>query len=261
MSTNTPATTTVRGSVEKAGTADPKRALVALVDEFRPTISALLTGTGQSLEAFGAGLINSYRAVPELWACSPVTVLGASLKCAQLGLVPNDGRSLAWILPYAGKASFQMGYRGYMELTRRAVPGSRFDGRPVYPNDEIDVQFGRPEPLIHRPAVLLGKPRGGEATAWYVRVMYPDGTENISLLDREEVERHRSFSKQPNGQMWTKSYDQAALKSCTIDLKRFLPESTQMAVALDGDDNVHDVREMEPIDVIDHPSGELGTGE
>jgi recombinational DNA repair protein RecT len=78
-----------------------------------------------------------------------------------------------------------------------------------------------------------------------VRVTYPDGREQIHALDRDAVEYHRSFSKQPDGDMWSKSYDAAALKSVVLDMKRWLPNSRQLSEAIAADDQVYDVREMD----------------
>ena len=223
----------------------PQQAIKHGLDRYRPVIGKLLAGTGITEETFIAQIANACRSVPELWRCEPESVLGAALKCAQLGLAPNDARNLAWILPYGGKAQFQMGYGGVMELARRAVPGLRFDGRAVYPNDDFDVDYGKAEPLTHRPAVVKGLDRGGDAYAWYVRAVFPDGQVQVHVLDREGVEYHRSFSKQKGGKMWSDSYDAAALKSVVTDMKRWLPSSTQMAAGFAADEQVVDVRTIE----------------
>lgn len=220
------------------------------IDEYAPVIDKLLHGTGVSMETFKAQLANAYRAQPKLWNCTPETVLGASLKAAQLGLAPNDARNLCWIIPYGTEAQFQLGYGGAMELARRAAPGLRFDGHAVHPNDDFDLDYGRPQPLMHRPAVAKQMGRGGEAYAWYVRATYPDGSMQIHAIDREQVEYHRSFSKQPKGEMWTKSYDAAALKSCVLDMRRWLPSSPQLVAAVVADEQTFDVRKPDDIEVI-----------
>jgi len=220
----------------------PQAAIRDKLDQYRPVITKLLAGTGISEETFVAQVANALRAVPELWNCQPESVLGAALRCAQLGLAPNDARNLAWILPYNRQAQFQLGYGGVMELARRAVPGLRFDGHAVYPNDEFDLDYGKAEPLTHRPAVAMKLDRGGEAFAWYVRATFPDGSVQVQVLDREGVEYHRKFSKQPKGKMWTESYDAAALKSCVTEMKRWLPSSAQLVAGFASDDRVVDVR-------------------
>ena len=221
----------------------PAQAVQHIIDRYMPVIRKLLIGTGLNDDQFKAQLANAYRANPQLWTCTPTSVLGASLRCAQLGLAPNDVRNLAWIIPYKNRsgvleANFQLGYGGVTELAMRAVPGLKFQGRPVYPNDEFDVDFGRERPMRHKPHYSLGRDRGGEPFVWYVLARYPDGDEMLHALDRAGVEYHRSFSKQPDGQMWTNSYDAAALKSVVLDMKRWLPASVQLATAIASDDEV-----------------------
>lgn len=257
------------GSIQKAteqavARPTPQAAIKGAIDSYRPVIAKLLTGTGINEETFVAQIANACRANPDLWKCEPATVLGAALKAAQLGLAPNDARNLAWIIPYGRQAQFQLGYGGIMELARRAVPGLVFDGRPVFPNDEFDVDYGSPQPLKHRPALVRGMDRGGEAYAWYVRAVYPDGTIQIHMLDREGVEYHRSFSKVKNAGMWRDNYDAAALKSVVHDMKRWLPSSAQLVAAFASDEQVIRPDEVEEVGTIDHdpqPDVEVEQGE
>jgi recombination protein RecT len=240
---------------QRAAQVTPAQAIKQSLDRYRPVFAKLLEPTGISEATFAAQIANACRAIPALWTCTPESVLGSALRCAQLGLAPNDPRNLAWIIPYKGEATFQIGYGGVMELARRAVPGLRFDGRPVYPNDEFDLDFGRTPPLIHRPAIVRQLPRGGDAFAWYVRATWPDGAEQVHVLDREGVEYHRKFSKQRDGKMWSESYDAAALKSTVADMKRWLPSSAQLVAALASDEQVLDVREatdVEDVGPIEH---------
>jgi len=235
----------------------PQQAIKQQMDRYKPVILRLLEGTGINVDTFVAQVANAVRATPGLINCQPETVLGGALKAAQLGLAPNDARNLCWILPYGGKAQFQLGYGGVMELARRAVPGLLFDGRAVYPNDDFDLDFGKADPLTHRPAVVKKLDRGGDAYAWYVRAKFPDGQVHVHVIDLEQAEYHRSFSKQPQGLMWTKSYDAAALKSCVLDMRRWLPGSPQLVAALSSDERVVDVRtiddeDIEEIEIVDN---------
>ncbi len=242
--------TTVRGAVaqrEEQATPTPTELLRRSLEQWRPVIENLLPAH-ITVERFVATVGNACRAVPELLGCEQATVVGAALKAAQLGLEPNDARNLCWILPYRIKdksghyhnqAQWQLGYGGVIELCRRAIPGAHFDGRAVYPNDDFAIDYGRTtQPLRHRPAVSNGRPRGGDAVAWYVLITWPDRQQTVHVLDREGVEYHRKFSKQPDGLMWTKSYDAAALKSVVLEMRRWLPQSPELTDAFTADDKI-----------------------
>jgi recombination protein RecT len=221
---------------------------------YRPVFVKLLADTGISEETFMAQIAQACRDTPKLTDCDVGTILGAGLRCAQLGLTPNDPRNLAWIIPRGGKAGFQLGYGGIMELARRAVPGLRFDGRPVYPNDEFELDYGKAEPLTHRPASSKQQGRGGDAYLWYVRAVFPNGQVQVHALDREGVEYHRSFAQTSSGgssiNMWRDAYDAAALKSVVIDMKRWLPASPQLAAAIAHDDEIVHIEDIQPVENI-----------
>jgi recombination protein RecT len=252
-----PATTT-----QAPAQVSPRDAIIQKFNQHKATIRKLLARTDIGEETFVAQIANAMRVTPKLWECQPETTLGAALRCAQLAMPPNDGNNLCWIIPYGHNATFQLGYGGVLELARRANPGIVFDGHAVYPGDEFDLDLGKAEPLTYRPAFARrdsqGRRRGRtsrEAYAWWVRARYPDGRIHVHALDRDQVEYHRSFSKQPNGEMWTKSYDAAALKSVVLDMKRWLPLTPQLALAQAADGTVVDVRDLDP-DQPELPAGE-----
>jgi phage RecT family recombinase len=147
-----------------------QRTIVQLLRTYEPVVDKLLTGTGQTRETFMAQIANAMRVQPKLWECDPATVLGAALRCAQLGMAPNDGTNRAWIIPRKGEATFQLGYGGVLELARRAAPGLEFDGRPVYPNDDFELEYGndhfRHVPWFARKDVRHTE-AGGDAFLWY----------------------------------------------------------------------------------------------
>jgi len=235
--------------------ADPAATVAAVIKRYEPVIERLLAGTSTSAETFTTWVANACRATPKLWSCEPETVLGAALRAAQLAMAPNDGNNLCWIIPYGRVATFQLGYGGVMELARRAAPGLTFEGRAVYPGDMFDLVYrGTETEIKHRPAAARRppKPRGGQAVLWYVVATYPDGRTLVHTLDREQVEYHRSFSKQPDGEMWSKSYDAAALKSVVLDMRRWLPATRSLAEAAEADGQIHDVRDMDDAGEIVH---------
>lgn len=255
--TSSPIQTAVETRERKPAEMSSAQAIKSQLSQYNSIISGLLP-KHITVERFAATIGNACRTTPELLACDPITVVAAALKCAQLGLEPNDTRNLAWILPYGGKASFQLGYGGVLELARRAFPGTKFNGSEVYPNDVFDVDLGASEPLRHKPAMSLQLTRGGEAYAWYVQARFPDGVVTVQVLDKEKVEYHRGFSKQKNGKLWTESYDAAALKSCVMEAKRWWPQSSEFANAMSTDNAV---LTLDDSAIVDTTTGEIGTGE
>jgi recombination protein RecT len=241
---------------ERAPATTNKQKIKQELQTYRQNFRSLLERTDVSEVEFAAMVTNAVRDTKGLVNCAPTTIIGAALRCAQLGLAPNDGRNLAWIIPRGQQASFQLGYGGVMELARRAVPGIKFEGRAVYEADEFSIDYGSERPLTHKPSYATSK---GQAYAWYVLVTFPDGSQQVHHLDREGVEYHRAASQMKNSGMWRDNYDAAALKSVVMDMKRWLPSevwSPQLQSAVASDGATFDVREMED-DVIEVESDEV----
>lgn len=243
-----------RTDIERAPDVHPMVALKHKLDTYEPIIADLLPA-GQTVARFKITVANAVRKNPDLQKCTADSIVGAALRAAQLGLEPNDGRNLCHFVPYGRDCTWQLGYGGVLELLRRAIPGVQVEGRAVYPNDEFDISFDEGT-ITHRPHVVAnpGAGRGGDAYYWYVRLRFPDGTTHVHGLDREGVDYHRSFSKQSNGQMWSKSYDAAALKSVVLDMRRWLPQSVDLALAAASDDEVINIGDITPRDPF---AGEL----
>ena len=48
---------------------------------------------------------------PKLLECSQDSIINAFMKCAELNIFPSSVSGEAYILPYKGKAQFQLGYQ------------------------------------------------------------------------------------------------------------------------------------------------------
>lgn len=235
-------------------TVSPQKAVKAQLENYRPVIAALLPAH-ISEHHFIATVANACRKTPALFNCDPSTILAGALRAAQLGLELNDERNLCYLIPRGNKATWQLGYGGVMELARRATPGLRFNGDIVHANDEFEEISGS-EPKLHHRKALVDR---GDPIAWYVVAFFPDGSKQWVVLDRDRVEYHRKFSSQPQGKLWTESYDAAALKSCVHELKRWLPSSPELAIAQASDERVITMAEMAAeVDEGDLPALEAG---
>ena len=175
--------------------------------------------------------MTAVQKTPKLLECRPVSLVGAIIQCAQLGLEPNDGTGRAWLIPYGTEVQFIPGYRGLVDLTRRSGEIKRFDARAVYSNDTFSFQFGLNPDLTHIPAA---KDRG-ELTHVYAVAEFKDGGTQFDVMTREDVEKVRSRSKSGKSGPWVTDYEEMAKKTVTRRICKMLPVSpeTQIAVTLD----------------------------
>lgn len=250
----------VRDAVERQSNTParvtPYQAIKQKVEEYTPVIMRALPRQMRDdagVEHFLSTLLTAVRNEPKLMKCEPASVIAAAVKAAQLGLEPNDGRGLCCIIPYGNQAQYQTMYKGAIELARRSGLVGRVVARVVHEGDTFE-QWDDEDGVHFKYRKAVGD--AGPAVLWFAAAWEPSGGPlmDIAVLDREKVEYHRAFSKMPNGQMWSKSYDAAALKSAVWELLRLLPQSVNLASALEADERTYrmgdtDAPDPEPLDV------------
>src|SRR5262245_19004643 len=153
---------------------------VARNDEQARTVGTLRDAVKRSERQFALALpghvdagrflrasLTALNTVPKLNECTEQSVLAGLMQAAQLGLEVSDVRGQAYLIPRwdskdrVNKASFQLGYRGMIDLAARA--GITVDWDVIHDNDAYEFERGTNARLVHRPT--LGDP--GRPVAYY----------------------------------------------------------------------------------------------
>lgn len=95
-----------------------------------------LLGDPAKREKFSATLIN-VALDSALATCSPESIVKSGLQAAELDLSLNKNMGLAYIVRYKKDAEFQIGYKGWQLLAKRA--GIRLNVTPIYDCDEFEI--------------------------------------------------------------------------------------------------------------------------
>lgn len=95
-----------------------------------------LLGAPAKREKFSATLIN-VALDGALATCSPESIVKSGLQAAELDLSLNKNMGLAYIVRYKKDAEFQIGYKGWQLLAKRA--GIRLNVTPIYDCDEFEI--------------------------------------------------------------------------------------------------------------------------
>lgn len=182
------------------------------------------------------------RTTPGLIECTPNSVLGGLMTCAQLGLRPGV-LGQAWLVPFydsrskTKRATLIIGYTGLIELAHRSGRIASLIARTVYENDTFDVDYGLDDRLIHKPAqngVERGKP-----THYYCIVKFTTGGHAFLVMTHTEMLAYRDrFAMSPNKGPWHDNFEAMAHKTMVRQLARWMPKSTELAVALQVDEGV-----------------------
>lgn len=178
------------------------------------------------------------RQTPQLADCEPATVFGALMTCAQLGLRPGV-LGHAWLLPFRNKGALQaqlvVGYQGMVELAHRSGQIKSLIARTVYANDTFDVDYGLEDKLVHKPSMRGDK---GKAIAYYAVAKFNTGGHAFYVMSHDEMLAYKAKNTKAKFGPWVDHFEQMAHKTCVRQLAKWMPKSTEMAVAVDADEKV-----------------------
>jgi recombination protein RecT len=183
---------------------------------------------------------------PDLLKCSPVSILLGVTQAAELGLELAGPLGQAWLIPrYDWKikglqASFQVGYKGYIQLAFRSQQIKRFTPRIVYAEDFFERAYGSDEKIVHVPPPA-GAERG-EPVHYYAMIEYLNGGKDFHDMSKSQVLAHRMrYSPPPadreDKSAWATSFDAMALKTCCGFIGRRSPIAVEFhrAASIDGE--------------------------
>ena len=174
--------------------------------------------------------LTEVRRNPKLGDCTSMSVLGALMQAAQLGLEPGPlGHS--YLVPYGRECQFQVGYTGLIELARRSGLIETIVAREVREGDDFEYAYGDNEHIHHVPA-LRGR---GDIIAVYATARFTSGARISAVMSVEDVEPVRARSKAARGGPWVTDWAAMAKKTAVKQLRPWLPLSPELADAFAAD--------------------------
>lgn len=209
-----------------------------------PTIQNRFTEVlGKKAKPFMSALLNIYNGNEQLQRCDPKSIIGAAGLAAttDLSLTPSLGQ--AYIVPFKGKATFQIGARGLVQLAHRTGKYAALHAGAVR-----EGEIARFNPLTGDPE--RGEKISDNVVGYIAYMRLVNGFEKYLYMSVEELEQHAlkysmsyGYDKKNNRKSspWTTNFD--AMASKTV-LKRLLNAwgvlSTEMAEVIQGDQSVVD---------------------
>jgi recombination protein RecT len=169
---------------------------------------------------------------PALATCTPQSFIGAMLTAAQLGLEPNTPLGQAYLIPYGSNCSFQLGYRGLIELAHRSGDIKSIEAHVVYANDDFDFEFGLDPKLKHKPA----KGNRGDVTWVYAVYHTKDEGYGFEVMSVDDINRHRAKYSKAKNSPWDTAWDEMAKKTVIKRVLKYAPLKTEFARAVAADE-------------------------
>lgn len=171
---------------------------------------------------------------PALLNCTPESVYLAVSQSAQLGLEPGGVLGGAYLVPYKNTCQLIVGYRGLIDLARRSGQIASIEAHVVRDGDEFALEFGLTPKLMHRPRLDGGAP--GPMKFAYAIARLRDGSTQYEVMTKAEIDAIRARSRSSTSGPWVSDYDEMARKTVLRRLCKYLPLSTELASALDGEE-------------------------
>lgn len=181
-----------------------------------------------------------------------VSIFQAAAMAAALDLPINQNLGFAYIVPYGGKAQFQIGWKGFIQLAQRSGQFKSINATPIYKGQLLGEN-----PLTGEYTFDFTVAKSGDAVGYAAYFRLLNGFEKIVYMSREEIIAHATKFSQTYKKgfgVWKDNFDAMALKTVTkLMLNKYAPLSTDMQTAVKADQAVINDAEDADFEYIDNP--------
>jgi recombination protein RecT len=227
----------------------PKLLIKAEIERYRGAIAKSLPKSYEDgADRFVRSVLNTVMTdrKGDLIKCQPITIVGAALHAAQLGLEVGPLQE-AYLVPYGNVCQLIVGYKGLIKLAY--IGGWETDAETVREGDHFAYQYGTSGFLDHRPT--HGDARG-KSIEWWSMTNRADGhgRPKFRVVDREYVDKRKA----KGGPTYKDWYDEMAIKTAVRAVMKTVPLSAKaeaMVLALNTDGIVRQELDAAPQDFGD----------
>ncbi len=180
-------------------------------------------------EKFQRVVMTVVQQSPDLLNADRRSLLGACIKCASDGLVP-DGREAA-IVVFKGRPQYMPMVAGLLKRARNSGDIASVTAQVVYERDRFVWRPSDEQPIEHEVASLAedrGKPIGA-----YAMARLRDGSVVCEVLPMAEIEKIRNVSRAKDSGPWVQWKEEMMRKSAFRRLAKWLPMDAEDAERLD----------------------------
>ncbi len=215
--------------------------LRAVFDQALPQIKNALPATmKRNAERMARCAVTEFQRNEQLAKCTGLSILSCAIQAAQLGLEIGGPTGQCYMVPYGGKATFQIGYRGMITLAFRTGEVANIFAAVVREKDRFRMLRGTSPGIDHEPATG----DAGKVIGVYAVLVYKTGQINYEYMSRDEVEHHRQRYSKQSGQNspWASAWNEMAKKTAVRKLLKYAPLSVDFPNEItDPDDDTTQV--------------------
>lgn len=205
-----------------------------------PQFKMLLNGDQEKAERAFRIAVTEYNKSPYLKQCDQTSFWGSIINAVQMNLEPGP-LGHAYLVPYKGVVSLQIGYKGLLELVSRSGKVDSVYAYPVYASDKFKFTLGANPGLMHEPD-LHCEPSDNDIIAFYAVAHIKDSVlPRIEVMTKKQVDaiRKRSAASGSGKQSpWDTDYAEMGKKTILKRLCKTLPLSVEIQSAIGKDETV-----------------------
>lgn len=188
---------------------------------------------GKKSAGFISSIISAAAGNKYLAECEPVSIVRAAAIAAVLDLPINPNLGLAWLIPYDGVCTFQMGWKGFVQLAQRSGQYKTMNAAVV-----LEGQI-KSRNTFTGSFELQEESTSQKVVGFIFYFQLLNGFEKYDYMSLAEVEAHaQQFSQSYRRKKgpWVEFFDAMALKTVTKRcLSKWGPLSIEMQHAIKFD--------------------------
>ncbi len=202
---------------------------------------------------FMASIVNLVNNDSYLQKCKPVSVIRACVMAATMDLPVDKNLGYAWIIPYKDTATFQIGYKGYIQLALRSGQYKAINVIDVHEGELVKWN-----PLTEEFEIDFAQRKSDTVIGYAGYFELLNGFRKAVYWSREEIIAHRKrFSKTKSGGVWDSDFDAMARKTVVRNLlSKWGILSIAMQTAVSADERLDNDEAQEPV-LVNPDTGEV----
>jgi len=185
---------------------------------------------------------------PKILECTHISIYRALLQTCHLGISLSPILNEAHFIPYGGKCTLQLGYRGWIKLVTESDKIQDIYADTVCENDIFKVVKGSRPDLVHEYAPVRGVP-----THVYAMAFFRDGHFKFEVVPWSDIEKAKQLSKKggkvnPAWAMWQEEMSKkvAIKRLCKVLIPMLGHKGEKLAHAAAIENNAGDDGFLDP---------------
>ena len=220
-------------------------------DDVKSKFAELL---GNRANAYMSSVLSVVSQNAQLKNAKPESIYMCAMMAATLDLPINQNLGFAYIIPYGQVASFQLGYKAFIQLAQRSGQFKTISASKILEGQiiEADPLKGYQFDFTKVGGIVIGY-------AAYFSLL--NGFEKTIYMTVDELKKHgKAFSQtyKKGGGLWETNFEAMAQKTVIkLLLSKFAPLSVEMQRAVITDQAVINDAETMDVDYIDNTPEEI----